>query len=246
MTHPHASSPVPNATSTASSQVHGLDLLEGRRFAAVLFDLDGTLIDSTAAIARCWAAWAPTYGIELSRLRGLHGIPARGIIERLLTEDRRDEAEQHIRRLELDDVSEIPTLPGAVAALEALAGARHAIATSCTDDLAQARIGATGLPRPPVVITASDVARGKPAPDPYLLAAERLGADPRDCLVVEDAPLGLESARAAGCATLAVTTTTAYDQLVADPNADAVIPDLAAVHFSVTGDGRVRLAPGRP
>lgn len=243
--------PAPAGDADASPQVggrvHGLETLTGRDFAAVLFDMDGTLIDSTPAVERSWTAWAPHFGVEMEQLLGLHGIPARGVIERLIARERWDEAEEHIRRLELADLDGVIALPGALAALEAMAdGSRSAIATSCTTDLAEARLAASRLPHPPVVVTASDVARGKPAPDPYLLAAERLGADPRDCLVVEDAPLGLESARAAGCATLAVTTTTAYDQLVADPNADAVIPDLAAVHFSVTGDGRVRLAPGRP
>ena len=99
-------------------------------------------------------------------------------------------------------------LPGAVEALSALRDAKNAIATSCTIPLAKARIEAAELVPPSVLVTADDVQRGKPAPDPYLEAAARLGVDPGRCLVVEDAPAGLASAREAGCPTLAVVTTT--------------------------------------
>jgi mannitol-1-/sugar-/sorbitol-6-phosphatase len=105
--------------------------------------------------------------------------------------------------------------------------------------LAKARIAASRLVPPSVLVTADDVARGKPAPDPYLQAARRLGVDPTSCLVVEDAPAGLESARVAGCATLAVTTTTSPEDLIAD----AVVKDLSEVRFKATPAGiQVELA----
>ena len=105
--------------------------------------------------------------------------------------------------------------------------------------LAKARIASSGLVAPTVLVTADQVEHGKPAPDPYLLAAERLGVDPARCLVVEDAPLGLQAAKAAGCATLAVVTTTAREKL----QADAVVSDLSEVRFEKTADGiRVRAA----
>jgi sugar-phosphatase len=126
-------------------------------------------------------------------------------------------------------------LPGAREALEAVAGL-GAIVTSCTVPLARARLDATALARPDLVVTADDVDRGKPHPDPYLLAARRLGVEPGECLVVEDAPSGLEAGRAAGCATLAVTTTTA----AADLLADLVVGTLADVSFTLVGD-RVRV-----
>ena len=87
--------------------------------------------------------------------------------------------------------------------------------------------------RPRVVVTATDVEHGKPAPDPYLLAAQRLGYDPAECLVIEDAPAGFASAKAAGCATLAVTTTTPHERLVEDVNVDVVVATLADVRFVV-------------
>lgn len=215
-----------------------LHRLSGREFAAVLFDMDGTLIDSTPSVERSWAAWAGHYGLDLAALRGFHGIPARGIIAHFLAPDLHEQAERHITDLEVADVDGIEVLPGALDALTALAtGGLSAIATSCTDRLAQARIAATGLPAPAVVVTASDVEHGKPAPDPYLLAAQRLGVDPADCLVVEDAPAGLRAGKAAGCATLAVVTTTDADELRANPDADAVVADLAQVRFIATEHG---------
>jgi mannitol-1-/sugar-/sorbitol-6-phosphatase len=215
-----------------------LGLLEGRRFAAVLFDMDGTLVDSTRIVLRSWVRWAHEEGVDPRRLAGFHGVPARGIAERLLPPGRVEEAVRRIEAIELGDTDGISVLPGSLDALAALTGQvdHCAIATSCTDELAAVRIGATRLPAPRVVVTASQVDRGKPAPDPYLLAAERLGVDPRDCLVAEDAPSGLEAARRAGCATLAVTTTTAPADLVAD----AVVGTLGDVRFAVV-DGGVRV-----
>jgi len=184
--------------------------------------------------------WAQEEGIDPRRLAGFHGVPSRSIVEHLLPAERVEAAVTRIDALELADTDGITVLPGALEALKALADEpdRCAIATSCTVPLARARITATAIPAPRVVVTADDVDRGKPHPDPYLLAAQRLGVDPRDCLVVEDAPGGLESARAAGCATLALTTTTAP----ADLFADAVVATLAEVTFTVAG-GRVRLSP---
>lgn len=219
-----------------------LGTLDGRDFAAVLFDMDGTLIDSIPVVVRSWLRWAQEEGVDPERLVGFHGVPARGIAATLLPPERVDAAVDRIEAIETADTDGITILPGTVQALATLtaAGAERrdlcAIATSCTRPLATARIEATGLPAPRVVVTASDVAQGKPHPDPFLLAAELLGVDPRECLVVEDAPGGLEAARAAGCSTLAVTTTTAPADLIAD----AVVGTLGDVRFSVVG-GRVRV-----
>jgi mannitol-1-/sugar-/sorbitol-6-phosphatase len=219
-----------------------LGTLEDRTFAAVLFDMDGTLIDSIPVVVRSWLRWAEEEGVDPHRLAGFHGVPARGVAAALLPPERVDAAVERIEAIEIADTEGITILPGTLDALAALRAAGPdgrdlaAIATSCTAPLAAARITATGLPAPAVVVTASDVAQGKPHPDPFLLAARRLGVDPRECLVVEDAPGGLEAARAAGCATLAVSTTTAAADLIAD----AVVDDLGAVRFRVES-GRVRL-----
>jgi sugar-phosphatase len=217
----------------------GLDGLEDRVFDAVLFDMDGTLVDSTAAVYRAWEAWAVEHGVPLEQMAGHDGIPAASIVAKFLPEDERAAGISRINELELTDTGGLTVLPGAAEALAALVDAPNAIATSCTMPLALARIASSGLAAPSVLVTADQVAHGKPAPDPYLLAAERLGVDPTRCLVVEDAPLGLEAAHAAGCATLAVVTTTARDKL----HADAVVGDLSEVRFEAGHDGiRVRSA----
>jgi sugar-phosphatase len=223
----------------------GLEALTGRTFAAVLFDMDGTLIDSTPAVARSWRRWAAEEGLDPARLGGLHGVPAAAIVELLLAERdavARAASLERINAIELEDLDGIVVLPGAEAALTALAAldagerAVSAIATSCTRPLALARIGATGLPAPGVVVTADDVERGKPDPAPYRLAAQRLGADPARCLVVEDAPAGLASGRAAGCATLAVATTHTVGAL-REAGPDAVVRDLGGVRLVPAGGG---------
>jgi sugar-phosphatase len=212
----------------------------GRTFAAVLFDMDGTLIDSTPAVVRSWLKWAGEFGIDPAHLTGFHGIPAHGIIAQLLPEHRHAEAVSRIDELELADVDDIALLPGAAGALAALAPHHAAIATSCSRRLAEVRLRSAGVVVPDVVVTIDDTERGKPDPDPFLAAARGLGVDPTDCLVVEDAPGGLTAARAAGAATLAVATTSPREALEANPDADAVVETLADARFEVR-DGRVRV-----
>jgi len=210
-----------------------------REFEAVIFDMDGTLIDSTPAVVRSWSTWAGEHGLAPEDLSGNHGVPAASVVRAVLPEPLHQAAIERLNQLEIDDVDDIVVLPGAAEALAALTEAKNAIATSCTRPLANARIRAAKLTAPSVVVTVDDVARGKPHPDPFLEAARRLGVDPTRCLVVEDAPKGLEAATAAGCATLAIVTTTPRHEL----EADGVVADLAAVTFAVTPAGiTVRLA----
>ena len=218
-----------------------------RTFSAVLFDMDGTLIDSIAAVERSWLVWADEYGVAPERLQGFHGVPAIGVVAQLLPHldnDAQSRAVLRIEELEVADTDGIIVLPGASEALDTLVdqGAHVAIVTSCTDPLLEARLAATGLRRPETVVTASMVERGKPHPDPFLLAAARLGVAPEECLVVEDAVAGLQAARAAGVGgTLAVLHTTPADQL--EPLADLVVPGLDSVRFAVDDDGRITLKP---
>ena len=220
----------------------GLEELADRSFDAVIFDMDGTLIDSTPAVFRAWATWAGEHGVTADQLTSHHGMPSAAVVRMLLPADRQEAAIERINELEIVDVHDIVVLPGAAEALAAVQDAKSAIATSCTVPLAAARIAAAELVPPDVLVTADDVTHGKPAPDPYLEAAARLGVEPGRCLVVEDAPAGLTSAHAAGCATLAVLTTTPPEQI----DADAIVPDLAHVTFVVTEDGRIRVAERSP
>jgi sugar-phosphatase len=216
-----------------------LGVLADRVFAAVLFDMDGTLIDSTPSVNRSWRRWAEEFGVDLLRLAGKHGIPAAQVMGELVPAARLREAVERIEQIEIADVEGILVLPGAAEALAALPAGRAAIVTSCTWALATARIAATQLVAPAVIVTADQVLQGKPDPAPYRLGAEKLGVDPADCLVVEDAPAGLMSGRAAGAFRLALSTTHTPDEL----EADAIVANLDAVRFEVVPDGiRVRLA----
>ena len=216
-----------------------LGRLSSEVFDAVIFDMDGTLIDSVPAVERSWGIWAAEYGLDVDTIRRFHGVPAAGIVEVLIPKDRQQIAIDRINELEVADVEGIVVLPGADGLLATLAagGVPTAIVTSGTTDLAEARLEATGLTHPPVVVTASDVERGKPWPDPWLEGARRLGVDPADCLVVEDAVAGLRAARAAGCrALVAVLGTTAREEL--ESEADVVVPDFTHLTTHVEG-GRV-------
>lgn len=207
-------------------------------FDAVLFDNDGTLTDSTPAVERAWRAWAAHHEVPVERLAAYHGVPSRSIVEAVVAANVDvGVATADIDRRELEDLSDVVALPGAADALAAV-GERAAIVTSASRELAVLRLDAAGLPAPEAFVTADDISRGKPDPQPYLIGAATLGVDPSRCLVVEDAPAGLTSARAAGAAALAVTTTSSAEAL--EPLADMVVPDLAAVVFTSTVDG-VRL-----
>jgi len=214
----------------------GLGQLADEVFEAVIFDMDGTLIDSTPAVVRAWATWASEYGLPPIDLGMHHGTPSASVVRAVLPEHLHEAGMQRITELEIADLHDVVVLPGTIEALTSLASAKNAIATSCTVPLAEARIAAAELVPPSVLVTADDVVHGKPHPEPFLEAARRLGVDPRRCLVVEDAPRGLEAARAAGCFTLAVLTTTPREAL----DADAIVSDLSEVRFEV-GQGGVRL-----
>jgi mannitol-1-/sugar-/sorbitol-6-phosphatase len=215
-----------------------LSSLAGRVFSAVLFDLDGTLIDSTGSVDRVWERWAREYGLDQDDFAVEHGVPARAQLAKLVPADRIEEEFQKVERMECEDLDGVIRLPGAIEALGSIPDHRMAIATSGTRPLAEARVGHTGIRPPAVFVTADDTPAGKPDPAPYLRAAELLGHAPDTCLVVEDAPAGLAAGRAAGCTTLALATS--HDP--AELDADAVVADLAAVRFVVDDEG-VRVTP---
>jgi sugar-phosphatase len=213
-------------------------------FAGVLLDMDGTLIDSIGVVVRSWLRWCEEYDVDPERLRGFHGVTARNLIATLLPEERREEAFRRIEDMEVSDVDGITVLPGAAELLTALRENRvpTAIVTSSSAPLAEARLRATRLSHPEVVVTSSDVARGKPWPDPWLLGAERIGVEPGRCLVVEDAVAGLRAARAAGCGGLvAVTSTTPREEL--EPLADLVVDGVGDLRLE-TVEGLARVLTG--
>ncbi|RMB86746.1 HAD family hydrolase [Streptomyces shenzhenensis] len=210
---------------------------------ALLFDNDGTLVSSLDSVQRCWTRWAGEYGLtaaEFGRVE-LHGRTAAEIVADLLPADAVPGAVARVEQLEVADVAEggVRLLPGTRDFLDSVPADRWAVVTSATRRLAEARLGAVGI-RPKTLIAADDVTRGKPDPEPYLLAARQLGVDPARCVVFEDAPAGLRAGRAAGMATVALATTHPAHELVAD----LVVQDLSALSALVT-DGGVEISVHR-
>jgi mannitol-1-/sugar-/sorbitol-6-phosphatase len=174
--------------------------------AAVLLDMDGTLVDSDAAVERAWAAWAREHGVDaVTALADVHNGPAERTVRKLLPQADAEAvvtAAQRQLALQYDDLSDVVAAPGAARLLETLNrwAVPWAVVTSADTTLARARLGAAGID-PPVLVTADDVANGKPDPEGYLLAARLLGVVPSQCLVVEDSVPGLAAGRAAGSVT---------------------------------------------
>jgi sugar-phosphatase len=195
----------------------------------LLFDLDGVLVDSTPAVARVWAGWAREHGFEPDGVvRKAHGRPSITTIRELLPDGDHEAEDREMERREIADVEGVIPLPGAMELLQALPLERWAIVTSCTRPLAAVRIGAAGLPQPKHLVTASDVLRGKPDPEPYIKGAQVLGVTTAKCVVFEDAPAGIRAGKAAGARVLALRTT-ANDAELREAGADWIIDDCSEI-----------------
>jgi sugar-phosphatase len=209
------------------------------RCSALLFDMDGVLIDSTPAVARVWHRWAVEHGLDPETVvRMAHGRPSRTTIRELLPNadidiDRED---REVERREMEDLDGVVLLPGARQLLNILPPERWTIATSCTRPLAEVRLRAAGLPIPKTLITSSDVKIGKPDPEPYLKAAAKLGFAASDCIVVEDAPAGVRAGKAAGSRVIAFLTTMMRRDLD-DAGADWIVQNCADIAASKSNDG---------
>jgi sugar-phosphatase len=181
-------------------------------YRAFLFDMDGTILTSIAAAERVWAAWAVRHGVDVETfLPTIHGARAIDTINRLALPGVDAEAEAAwITEAELEDVEGVEEVAGAAGFLQSLPAHQWAIVTSAPRALALRRMAAAGIPEPDVMVTAEDVSAGKPDPSGYRLAARRLDVDIQDCLVFEDATVGILAAEAAGADLLIVTAT--HDQ----------------------------------
>ena len=212
------------------------------RCKAFLFDLDGVLVDSRSVVERTWRRWAERHQLDpLPILQVAHGRRARDTLRMVVPNLATDAEVDWLDATELADREGLRAVPGAKDLVTALPRDRWAIVTSCGRDLARLRLGAAGLPIPDVMMVAEEVKRGKPAPDGYRLGAERLGYVPSDCIVFEDAPAGIASARAAGARVVGVTTThAAADQ----PGTDATIADFRGIDIRPRQDDFVLTIPG--
>jgi sugar-phosphatase len=204
---------------------------------AVLFDMDGTLVDSTAIVERVWTEFAGRYGLDTAEiLRTSHGVQALDTVRRFAPEGSDVHAlAAELGQMELTETAGIVAVPGALQLLEALPADAVALVTSASRDLAAVRMAAAGVEMPAAIVTSEDVSRGKPHPEGYLRGASLLGADPSEAVVFEDAPAGIAAGVAAGIRTVAVGLNTGVL-----PDGVLHIPDYTAVTASVeTGeDGR--------
>jgi sugar-phosphatase len=210
---------------------------------ALLFDMDGVLIDSTPAVERVWTKWAHHHGFEPQAVvRAAHGRPSLTTIREYLPNADHLAENREVERLEIEDIGDIVALPGATELLTSLPRERWAIVTSCTRALAEVRLRTAGLPRPIALITSSDIKNGKPAPDPYLKAAEVLGIAASDCVVVEDAPAGIRAGKSAGAKVIGISTI-ADDAELRESGADWVVENCASIALATPAlrDGRLSL-----
>ena len=206
---------------------------------AILFDLDGVLCDSTGAVDREWREWARRKGVDAEAVMAIaHGVRTIEVIRAVAPHlDAEAEAEA-IENEEASDQAGVSVMPGAAELVRSIPPGRWGVVTSGSRLLASARLPFCGLPVPDVLVTSDDVTDGKPHPEPYLKGAARLGFDPADCLVMEDAPAGIQAARAAGMRVIGITSTYAADALV---QAHAVIGKLAQIQVTSNGAGKLNV-----
>lgn len=205
----------------------------------LLFDMDGVLMSSIGSVERSWQRYAVSRGLDPEQ--AIHLAHGRRAIEtvRALRPDLNDATElRYIEDLEVEDNEGLVVLPGVKELLAALPEGSWAVVTSATERLARSRMAHAGIMIPKHFVTAETVKQGKPHPEPYRHGAALLGATPADCLVVEDAPAGVASGKAAGCPVLAVLTTYPPESLT---DANWRIPTLAGVRANSDSSGRIHL-----
>ena len=208
------------------------------RCSAILFDLDGVLMNSTGSVDGQWRIWARERGIDEDKVVAIaHGVRALEVIRAVAPHL---DANAELRALEAGEVGDeanVAVMPGALEFVASIPAGRWGVVTSGTRRIASARLrlGEFGTPR--VLVTADDVANGKPHPEPYLTGAKLLGMKPEDCLVIEDAPAGIRSAHAGGMKVVGFASTYRKGQL---PEADAVVSEFR--DLSVTAEQNLLLS----
>ena len=207
------------------------------RCSALLFDMDGVLINSTPVAARVWGRWATAHGFDPHLVVEMaHGRPSRTTIRDLMPNSDVDAEDRKVEQMEMEDVEGVVLLPGARELLSSLPPDRWTIATSCTRPLAEVRLRAAGLPIPSKIVTSSDVKNGKPDPEPYLKAAAKLGFAASECIVVEDVKAGVKSGKASGARVIAFTTTLARHE-IQEAEPDWIVENCSRIKVSSDARG---------
>lgn len=204
---------------------------------AILFDLDGVLIDSKESVSRHWKEWADVHGLDAAEImRVAYGVRTVDMIRRVAPHlDAEKEAALYSEH-EAVDTAGVVAIEGAGGILAALPKDRWAIVTSCGLELAVARLRQADLPIPRVLVTAEDVSQGKPAPEPYLAGATRLGLAAERCVVIEDAPAGVEAGKKAGMRVIGIAANHMPEALL-ESGADLVIDLLRHLDIQELADG---------
>ena len=199
--------------------------------AALLFDLDGVLINSTPAVARVWSRWAVEHGFNPEEVvHRAHGRPSLTTVREYLPDSDHEAENREVERREIEDLEGVVPLPGALDLLASLHENRWTIVTSCTRPLAEVRIRAAGLPLPKKLITSNDITHGKPHPEPFLKGASILGFPPSECIVFEDVPAGVRAGKGAGARVVAFTTTV-QEPALREAGADWILRGCADVRL---------------
>jgi len=203
----------------------------------LLFDMDGVLVDSTPAVARVWGLWARQHGFDAdSIVKRAHGRPSLATLQELLpdaTPQVHAAEDDWMERAEIADIADVIALPGARELLSSLPSNKFAVVTSATRDLADVRLRAAGLRDfARHIITADDIQRGKPDPEPYRKGAAALSFNPADCIVVEDAAAGVRSGKAAGARVVGLRTTSSDEELLA-ADADWIVNDCSSLQAAL-------------
>lgn len=205
---------------------------------AILFDLDGVLVDSTRSVDRQWRLWATEQGIDPEKVTAIaHGVRTIEVIRMLAPHLSAEEETLKLEAREAADRDGVEVMPGAAELLHAVPHGRWCVVTSGTRKLAKSRLRLAGLPQPKVLVSADEVQKGKPDPEPYLKGAALLGVKSSDCLVIEDAPAGIRSAHSGGMKVIALPSTYPAPRL---QEADAVAEKLAQIRVSLV-DGKLKV-----
>jgi mannitol-1-/sugar-/sorbitol-6-phosphatase len=200
---------------------------------AILFDLDGVLVDSTRAVDREWREWAARKGVDGDAIMAIaHGVRTIEVIRRVAPYLDAEAEAAAIENHEAHDQRGVVVMPGAAELVRSIPEGRWGVVTSGSRPLATNRLRHCGLPVPEVLVTSDDVERGKPHPEPYLKGAEHLGFPPAECLVIEDAPAGIQSARAGGMKVIGMASTYGAEKLA---EADAVVAKLGKIQIHLDG-----------